>query len=87
MPQMNKGGKFIFGKSRIREDGRLQFPVQAVQEYDIAAEGRVYLFTGSNVTGGFCVTRKGLLEPSQILMELLNLLYSLCALTQVSRAS
>ena len=25
MPQMNKGGKFIFGKSLIREDGVIQF--------------------------------------------------------------
>ena len=66
MPQMNKGGKFIFGKSLIREDGALQFPEQAVREYDIARERRVYLFTGSRSTGGFCVTRKGLLEPSRI---------------------
>ena len=72
MPQMNKGGKFIFGKSLIREDGVIQFPEQAIREYDITAEGRVYLFTGSKSTGGFCVTRKGLLEPSllgHILME------------------
>ena len=66
MPQMNKGGKFIFGKSLIRENGMLQFPEQAIQEYDITVEGRVYLFTGSKSTGGFCVSRKGLLEPSQL---------------------
>ncbi len=29
-------------------------------------EGRVYLFTGSKSTGRFCVTLKGLLEPSQL---------------------
>ncbi len=66
MPQMNKGGKFIFGKSLIRNDGVLQFPAQAIEEYDIAVEGKVYLFTGSKSTGGFCVTRKGLLEPSKL---------------------
>ena len=66
MPQMNKGGKFIFGKSLIRENGVLQFPPQAVSEYDIASEGRIYLFTGSKSTGGFCVTRKGLLAPSKL---------------------
>ncbi len=66
MPQMNKGGKFIFGKSLIRSDGVLQFPSQAIQEYNIATEGKVYLFTGSKSTGGFCVTRKGLLEPSKL---------------------
>lgn len=66
MPQMNKGGKFIFGKSLIQKNGMLHFPEQAIQEYDITVEGRVYLFTGSKSTGGFCVTRKGLLEPSQL---------------------
>lgn len=66
MPQMNKGGKFIFGKSRIRDDLTIQLPPQAVAEYRAGAEGKVYLFTGSKVTGGFCVTRKGLLEPSKL---------------------
>lgn len=33
MPQMTKGGKFIFGKSLLREDGSLQLPPQAVEEY------------------------------------------------------
>lgn len=66
MPQMNKGGKFIFGKSIIRANGVLQLPEQAIHEYDITSEGKVYLFTGSKSTGGFCVTQKGLLEPSKL---------------------
>lgn len=66
MPQMNKGGKFIFGKSLIREDGTIHIPVQAINEYRITDEGRVYLFTGSKSTGGFCVTRKGLLQASKL---------------------
>ncbi len=66
MPQMNRGGKFIFGQSIIRENGVVQIPTQAVEEYGIAMEGKVYLFTGSKSTGGFCVTRKGLLAPSKL---------------------
>lgn len=66
MPQMNKGGKFIFGKSVIQPDGSMQLPSQAIEEYSIVKEGRVYLFTGSRITGGFCVTRKGLLYPSRL---------------------
>ena len=66
MPQMNKGGKFVFGKSRIREGGTIQIPPQAMEEYRIASEGRVYLFTGSKSTGGFCMTRKGLWHPSKL---------------------
>ena len=59
MPQMNKGGKFIYGQSVIHTDGRLRFPPQAAEEYLIASEEKVYLFTGSKTTGGFCVTRRG----------------------------
>lgn len=35
MPQMTKGGKFIFGKSEILEDGTVQIPLQAMEEYHI----------------------------------------------------
>ena len=66
MPQMNKGGKFVFGESVIRPDGWVQLPLQAVDEYHIASEEKVYLFTGSKITGGFCVTRQGLLLPSKL---------------------
>lgn len=37
-----------------------------MEEYQIASEGQVYLFTGSRITGGFCVTCKGLLLPSKL---------------------
>lgn len=66
MPQMNKGGKFVFGRSVVNENGAVQIPTQAVEEYDIASEGKIYLLTGSKSTGGFCITRKGLLLPSKL---------------------
>lgn len=78
MPQMNKGGKFIFGESMIRPDGRVQLLPQAADEYHIASEGAVCLFTGSKSTGGFCVTRRGLLltsKLSHILTETPSLLH------------
>lgn len=37
-----------------------------MEEYQITADKRIYLFTGSKSTGGFCVTRKGLLAPSRL---------------------
>lgn len=66
MPQMSRGGKYVFGMSVIREDGAVRIPPQAADEYRIADEGKAYLFTGSKSTGGFCVTRRGLLEPSKL---------------------
>lgn len=46
MPRMNKGGKFIFGKSIIRNDRIIQIPEQAIQEYNITSESKIYLFMG-----------------------------------------
>lgn len=66
MPQMNKGGKFIFGISILRDDLSIQFPTQAIEEYDITSEGKVFLISGSKTTGGFVVTRKGMLYDSKI---------------------
>jgi len=66
MPQMNKGGKFIFGISILREDSSIQLPSKAIEEYDITSEGKVFLISGSKKTGGFIVTRKGLLHDSKI---------------------
>ena len=66
MPQLNPGGKFIFGWSVIRPDGTVRLPEQAMREYGAAREGKVYLFTGSRSTGGFCVTRRKLLKGSRL---------------------
>ena len=58
--------EFIHGKSLIRDELTIHLPTQALTEYNATSEKKVYLFTGSKVTGGFCVTRKGLLEPSKL---------------------
>jgi hypothetical protein len=65
MPQMTKGGKFIFGWSVVRE-GALIFPSQVVEEYGLAKEERLILTTGSKATGGFNVSRKDLLVGSAL---------------------
>lgn len=56
MPQLNKGGKFVFGLSVIRPDLTIHIPPQALSEYDAVRDGKVIIFTGSKITGGFCVT-------------------------------
>lgn len=65
MPQMNKDGKFIFGKSLIGEDLTLHLPEQTVTEYAIKSEDKVYLFTGSKSTGGF-VSQKRIVGTFEI---------------------
>ena len=66
MPQLNKGGKFVFGLSLIHDDLTVQFPTQALEEYQVLNDDKIIIFTGSKVTGGFCVTTYPLLSKSKL---------------------
>ena len=63
---MNKGGKYIFGWSVIRENGEMTFPIKAVEEYKLQNESFVYIVSGSKQTGGFCVMPEPLLSRSKL---------------------
>lgn len=66
MPQMNKGGKFVFGKSNIQASAKFSFPSRLWRNTRSPPKARSISLPGSKVTGGFCVTRKGLLLPSKL---------------------
>lgn len=66
MPQMTKRGKYIFGWSRIRENGELTFSRTAVEEYKLEGETHIYIVSGSKQTGGFCVMTESLLSHSKL---------------------
>lgn len=66
MPQLNKGGKFVFGFSVVRDDLTIRIPPRALSEYNAAQDGKVIIFTGSKITGGFCVTTYPLLSGSKL---------------------
>ena len=66
MPKMTKGGKYIFGWSRIRVNGELIFPRMAVDEYNLQEETYIYIVSGSKQTGGFCVMTEPLLSHSKL---------------------
>jgi len=61
MPQLNKGGKFVFGLSEIGHKYTIQILDPAVHMYSIAKEDNIIIFTG-----GFCVTNKTLLSQSKL---------------------
>lgn len=66
MPQLNKGGKFVFGFSVVRDDLTIHIPPQVLSEYNATQDGKVIIFTGSKITGGFCVTTYSLLSSSKL---------------------
>ena len=45
MPQLNKGGKYVFGWSVIGADGTIHFPTMALSEYNLTSEPEIIIFT------------------------------------------
>lgn len=66
MPQLVKGGKYVFGWSRIADNGIIVVPPEAIREYKLNKGDKVILMSGSNTSGGFIIGIKPLLEQSAL---------------------
>lgn len=66
MPQLSKGGKFIFGWCLIRDNGLIKLPSIIIDEYGLSDKTHIFLVTGSKQTGGFSLMPKHLLESSEL---------------------
>ena len=66
MPQLVKGGKYVFGLSRISGSGAIVIPPEADEEYGFRESDRVILFNGSRTSGGLIVTKFSIVERSKL---------------------
>ena len=66
MPQLVKGGKYVFGWSLISEDGGILIPEEAWREYRLKPGEKVIIMPGSNTSGGFSIAKKSLLVESRL---------------------
>jgi len=66
MPQLAKGGKYVFGWSIIGKDGGILLPEEARYEYQLEPGERVILMPGSNTSGGFSISKKSRIERSKL---------------------
>ena len=73
MPQLVKGGKFIFGLSRVGSKGTIVIPPQAIEEYRFRDGDHVILMNGSRRSGGFGLTTRIIIEKSEIVDIIDNL--------------
>ncbi len=55
MPQLVKGGKFVYGWTRVGEEGRLIVPGEALAEYRLPESAKLILMPGSRTSGGFAL--------------------------------
>ena len=65
MPQIVKGGKYVYGWSKVGEKGKIVIPPEALREYDLMSEN-VILMPGSKRSGGFGLTTATLLKNSPL---------------------
>ncbi|MBU7033302.1 MAG: hypothetical protein HXS53_12290 [Theionarchaea archaeon] len=65
MPQLVRGGKYVFAWSIVGRDGRIRIPDEAVTEYHFSP-GTVFILPGSRRSGGFALSTSKLLEKSPL---------------------
>lgn len=66
MPRLVKGGKYVYGMSRISPRGSIVIPPEAMNEYGFSAGDKVIIMNGSRRSGGFGLTQKRILEKSEL---------------------
>ena len=66
MPQLAKGGKHVFGWSRVGAAGEVRIPPEAVDEYRLGGEVQVILTSGSKTSGGFVLIREDVMAKSPL---------------------
>ncbi|MCW4022934.1 MAG: hypothetical protein NWF02_07245 [Candidatus Bathyarchaeota archaeon] len=66
MPQLVKGGKHVFGWSKVNSNGRIVVPKEAWTEYSFENVSKVILMPASKCSGGFVLTTLSLLKNSKL---------------------
>lgn len=66
MPQLVKGGKYVFGWSVVSVERRIAIPPEAFDEYRFASHDRAIAFSGSRISGGFALVLPHNLQASPL---------------------
>ncbi|MBN1185258.1 MAG: hypothetical protein JXB49_23435 [Bacteroidales bacterium] len=66
MPQLAKGGKYVFGISRVGERYRINVPPEAFLEYGLDKSNVIVFISGSRTSGGFGINPPHRLMNSQL---------------------
>ena len=76
MPQLVKGGKYVFGWSLVQKTGKIAIPEEAYIEYEFNTCDKIVIIPGSLTSGGFSVTRINQLKKGPLKEILILLCYS-----------
>ena len=66
MPRLVKGGKWVFGWSKISAEGKIVIPPEPLNEYEIHVSDEMVLMSGSKTSGGFSAVKLSRIENSKL---------------------
>lgn len=66
MPQLVKGGKYVYGWTSIQNDGHIRIPDEAYDDYHFKENGKIILISGSRISGGFSTNPIEAIEASEM---------------------
>jgi bifunctional DNA-binding transcriptional regulator/antitoxin component of YhaV-PrlF toxin-antitoxin module len=66
MPQLVKGGKFVYGLAAISPTGTIFIPPEAMKEYRYREGDKVIVMGGSRTSGGLSLTKTEILDKSEL---------------------
>ena len=64
MPQLVKGGKYVFAWSVVSNSGRIKIPGEAQTEYGLKTDEKIIIMNGSRTSKGFAITYKERIQNS-----------------------
>ena len=76
MPQLVKGGKYIFGRTKINDTMKIRIPDEAWDEYGFSGISEVLLLSASKTSGGFSIHRPDVIMKSKLKSMIAPLGYS-----------
>ncbi|MFO7797921.1 MAG: hypothetical protein ACQERB_09975 [Promethearchaeati archaeon] len=71
MPYLVKGGKFVYGWSKINDDSEIKIPDEALRDYNLYNAKKIIFIPGSKKSGGMGITTAEKLKNSK-LRQILN---------------
>jgi bifunctional DNA-binding transcriptional regulator/antitoxin component of YhaV-PrlF toxin-antitoxin module len=66
MPRLVKGGKWVFGWSKVSGKGKIVIPPETLDEYEIHVNDEMVLMSGSKTSGGFSAMKLSRMERSKL---------------------
>ena len=73
MPQLVKGGKYIFGWTRLNHDLSIRVPDEAFDEYHFKDTDKLIIMSGSKSSGGFSIAAPGSIINSKMSEKIIQL--------------